>query len=366
MLAVPLAGEGVDPDAAVQREFRDQRLVLVQILQRFVEAAEPQEGLAARHERAQTRNAAWLLEEADEQVRRLLRLAPAHAEAAQALARVASLALARPSTTSVRRRRRPRVRSRGTRPGAKAFPAGEGRPRRGTRRDRRARRAGRHSVSCSSRGSRGPDGPGSGSVQGRERRLPGRSRARVRRPVVDEDQLETLVLLVLNARDRLLEMRLGVAEAHDHRHGCSRSRRARLTGRGRPQSRRQGGAIRVPRTRELRREHRVNLAVDRRIAEILRQPIEERTPLAVVAGVGEAPLRLVRLVASVARPVPARDVGRRAQVQLREEDLVLVEAGECLLEAVGLLVASRRIRALHVVGDWARFSSSCGRSRRGG
>ena len=105
VLAVPLAGNGVDPDTAVQCEFRDQRLVLVEILQRFVEAAEPQERLAARHERAQTRNVAWLLEEADEQVRRLLRLAPAHPEAAQALACVASLTrlvpVPRPSVNGV-------------------------------------------------------------------------------------------------------------------------------------------------------------------------------------------------------------------------------------------------------------------------
>ena len=41
MLAVALAGDGIDTNPAVQRELRDQRLVLVQVLERFVEAAEP-------------------------------------------------------------------------------------------------------------------------------------------------------------------------------------------------------------------------------------------------------------------------------------------------------------------------------------
>ena len=41
VLAVALAGDGIDTDPAVQRELRDQRLVLVQVLERFVEAAEP-------------------------------------------------------------------------------------------------------------------------------------------------------------------------------------------------------------------------------------------------------------------------------------------------------------------------------------
>ena len=41
MLAIPLAGDGIDANAAVQRELRDQGLVLVQVLQRLVEAAEP-------------------------------------------------------------------------------------------------------------------------------------------------------------------------------------------------------------------------------------------------------------------------------------------------------------------------------------
>ena len=86
MLAIPLAGGGIDADAAVQRELRDQRLVLVQVLQGFVEAAEPQERLAPRHHRAQAGNAAWPLEEAHEQTRRLICLVRAHPEAAQALA----------------------------------------------------------------------------------------------------------------------------------------------------------------------------------------------------------------------------------------------------------------------------------------
>ena len=87
MLPVPLAGNGIHPDPAMQRELRDQRLILVQILQRLVEAAEAQERLASRHERAKTWNVAWLLEKANEQVRRLLCLSPPNPEAAHALAR---------------------------------------------------------------------------------------------------------------------------------------------------------------------------------------------------------------------------------------------------------------------------------------
>ena len=92
MLPIALAGDGIDPDPTMHRELRDQRLVFVQILQRFVEAAKPQERLASRHDRAQARNIARLVEEADEQLRRFLRLVPAHPEPAQPLARAVSRA----------------------------------------------------------------------------------------------------------------------------------------------------------------------------------------------------------------------------------------------------------------------------------
>ncbi len=168
--------------------------------------------------------------------------------------------------------------------------------------------------------------------------------AGVGRPVVDENQLEAIVLLCLDARDRLLEVRAGVAEGDDHRHGSRGGVRAPADlRRDGPQSCRERGPIRVLRPPKLGCERRGDGLIDRQIGNVPRQPLEERAPLAVVARVGEALARLVRRVAAVAGPEPARDVRRRAQVQLREEDLVLIQAGERRLEPACLLVC----RAAH-------------------
>ena len=113
--------------------------------------------------------------------------------------------------------------------------------------------------------------------------------AGVGRPIVDQNQLEAIVLLCLDARDRLLEVRACVAEGDDHRHGRRGGARApaHLRREG-PQACRERGPIRVLRPPKLGRQDRGDGVVDRQVGEMPRQPLEERAPLAVVACVGEA------------------------------------------------------------------------------